>query len=375
MKYMGSKRIMLQNGLGVLIDEQVADAGRFVDLFSGTGLVARHVAERHSVPVLANDLQDFCSVLTSAVISRTRPLPSNGAFDEWILRAKKSFSRQARTRAGNKVLNGRLTASTVRSARRLCENTPGGTIWTAYGGHYYSPLQANAFDALLMQLPRGEPHSTVCRAALVLAASRCAAGPGHTAQPFQPTASSMPYVNASWSRCVFTTCEAAYRELAPRFALKKGQTTVRDANELAASLGSDDVAFVDPPYSAVHYSRFYHVLETVARGHCGSVEGVGRYPPRSERPASRYSIKSEALKSFRELLEQLGTNRTRTIVTFPQAPTSNGVGGEQLVDLAREWFAVDAKVLASRFSTLGGNNGNRSSRRFSSELIILLTPR
>ena len=74
MKYMGSKRAMLQNGLGELLGRQVLNAPRFVDLFAGAGSVAIHVARKFPISVLAFDLQSYSAVLTSAVVGRQTPL-------------------------------------------------------------------------------------------------------------------------------------------------------------------------------------------------------------------------------------------------------------------------------------------------------------
>ena len=49
------------------------------------------------------------------------------------------------------------------------------------------PSEADAIDAFRASLPRSEPSRTIALAALIRAASKCAAAPGHTAQPFQPT--------------------------------------------------------------------------------------------------------------------------------------------------------------------------------------------
>jgi adenine-specific DNA methylase len=85
--------------------------------------------------------------------------------------------------------------------------------------------------------------------------------------------------------------ERAVRLLCPLHAKAKGKTVVGDALKVAKELCKTDLVFVDPPYSAVHYSRFYHVLETVARGNCSTVTGTGRYPPPVERPPSAFSRK------------------------------------------------------------------------------------
>jgi adenine-specific DNA-methyltransferase len=66
--------------------------------------------------------------------------------------------------------------------------------------------------------------------------------------------------------------------LASQFAQRPGTVKVADANQAARGLQESDLVFIDPPYSGVQYSRFYHVLETIADGGRGPVTEVGRYP-------------------------------------------------------------------------------------------------
>src|SRR5437016_2542153 len=82
-KYMGSKRWMLSNGLGHLLDDRAKNASRFVDLFSGSAAVAWYVAERTQREVVACDLQHYSRVLADAVLQRTAPASSAG-IARWI---------------------------------------------------------------------------------------------------------------------------------------------------------------------------------------------------------------------------------------------------------------------------------------------------
>ncbi len=211
MKYMGSKR--------------------FVDLFAGTGRVAWHVAESTCVPVLASDLQSFSSTLAGAVIERTKAIDFDAVDVAWLQPTRRSLAGDPRYREATAQDRGRVSATAVRSARKLCADMPGGPIWNAYGGHYFSPAQAAAFDCLLAHLPDDRNLERVCRAALILSASRCAAAPGHTAQPFQPTATALPYIASSWCKNPIEVCAESARALAPRHARTRGRTATADANQ------------------------------------------------------------------------------------------------------------------------------------------------
>lgn len=173
----------------------------------------------------------------------------------------------------------------------------------------------------------------------------------------------------------------AFVNLSPYHAKKIGIARVMDANAAAKLVRKGDLVFLDPPYSGVHYSRFYHVLETLARGSCGTVSGTGRYPPQDERPRSKYSVSSEAKDALDKLLAQLARKKAKTILTFPQRKCSNGLSGKKVLEIASKYFEVESTFKRSRFSTLGGTidadgkGYGRKARQKTHELILTLTPK
>jgi len=212
-----------------------------------------------------------------------------------------------------------------------------------------------------------------------MAASKCAASPGHTAQPFQPTETALKYIRISWQRDVCADVEHSLDLLAPRFAKLVGRAGVMNANEAAKILRPGDLAFIDPPYSAVQYSRFYHVLQAVALGTTSPVFGVGRYPVISERPASLYSQKSTSLNAIQDLLSTLAERGASAIVTFPDHKCSNGIDANAIKQIAKKLFTTRSRRVASTFSTLGGpassTTGPRLARLPADEMILCLEPK
>jgi hypothetical protein len=207
---------------------------------------------------------------------------------------------------------------------------------------------------------------------MICSASQCAAAPGHTAQPFQPTRTAKPFLIDAWHRNIVHDCENALSAISEQYAKIRGRAEVADANDAATSIAKGDLVFIDPPYSGVHYSRFYHVLETLARGQCSEVSGAGRYPATNERPRSRYSLKSESTTALNDLFSAVASRGGKAIVTFPQRGCSNGLSGRTVMELARKYFEVEQHWVASKFSTLGGNNDRRNARRSTRELILVL---
>jgi adenine-specific DNA-methyltransferase len=368
MKYMGSKMSMLSNGLGSLLTAKSAGHERFVDLMTGSGAVAWFVAERTTLPVVAIDLQEYATILARSVVGRTQVLDAERLVQTWVDAAEASFLRESPSPSWSSA--SLVSKSTIRLAR-TSDFSASGPIAAAYAGHYFSPDQANALDALLHHLPSGALSRVTCQAALIVGASRFIGAPGHTAQPLRPTPGALPYLQKLWTIDPFEKIRDALREIAPRHARTRGAVRVQDAQDAAARLMPRDLVFLDPPYSAVHYSRFYHVYETLARGHCGPVTGAGRYPPQEERPSSDFSIKTRATQSLRDLLATIAKRGCTVVITFPESECSNGVSGAAVIEIAKEHFsAVDVKRIPGRFSTLGGNGVNREARHSTTELAV-----
>lgn len=377
MKYMGSKRIMLDNGLGKLLLNQAQRFNRVVDLFCGAGYVAWFIAENTNQPVLAVDLQTYAVVLAQSVICRDSALDCESLERNWLDLAKQSC--ETFTAWEQAVLiskNGTTVYEMVNQARRLCElPSPIGPVWNAYGGYYFSPKQSIAFDYLIKLLPETEPEKSVCLAALIGTASKCAAAPGHTAQPFQPTETAGKFIKLSWELDPIEICKNELKAICPKHAQTIGEAQVGDALDIASTLRSDDLVFVDPPYSDVQYSRFYHVFETIARGASVSVSGTGRYPPILDRPQSGFSRKGEAKQALVSLFNGLSQSRATVIFTFPSGESSNGLSGQIIKEQASTFFDFEETIVDGIFSTLGGNNSKRSSRKDSKESILLLRPK
>jgi adenine-specific DNA-methyltransferase len=158
------------------------------------------------------------------------------------------------------------------------------------------------------------PDKTVALAALIQAASESAAAPGHTAQPLQPTRTAKPFLQRAWAFDIADRTKKALGEIAGRYAREIGGAQVGDANEAAAQLRKGDLVFIDTPYSGEHYSRFYHVLETIVNGECGEVSGVGRYPARDLKPKSKFSLKTESNSALDNLLETIAKQGAKAIL-------------------------------------------------------------
>jgi adenine-specific DNA methylase len=248
-------------------------------------------------------------------------------------------------------------------------------ISKAYGGYYYSPVQALVFDSLRQTLPSDSARRKIALAALVEATSRAAASPGHTAQPFQPTESSAKYIIEAWLRDPWMLVKGSVTEIASRAANIAGRGVVGDFTKTISHLQAGDLVFADPPYSGVHYSRFYHVLETITRGTEFEPVGRGRYPALEDRPSSMFSKKSGAVSAALELLKSCAEKNLSLVLTFPTGGASNGLKASDFIAMGASLFPkIQIEEVLTDFSTLGGNKKHREARKLCGESVISFLP-
>lgn len=374
MKYMGSKRTLLENGLGDIILRSCDGKSRFIDLFSGTGSVATYVAKNAKIEVVAVDLQAYSATMSDAILSRTAGYRTEDILEIWLPNVIQKLQNSKLWKQVKKLESvENKDTNYVFSTRKLCQQTSLiGPVWNAYGGYYYSSLQALTFDYMLKYLPVEENKRKVCHAAIISAASQCAAAPGHTAQPFSPSGNGLKYILDAWKKDPIEYFKSGVEKIAKEFALVRGRGIASDAESFVDHISSDDVVFLDPPYSGVQYSRFYHVLETIARNKHYDVSGVGRYPSIEERPQSEFSNVGTSKCALERLLKKLAQTGATLIFTFPEKECSNGLSGKFIIEIAEEWFDIQRITSNSRFSTLGGNNIHRDARMHYHELVLVM---
>lgn len=373
--------------LGEILLHEGRNASSFADPFCGSAAVSWYMAQYTKRPVIAGDLQSYAAMRAAAVVMRDKTIDPDMIILSWFERARKVadrifdyFPNHIKSLQPELKEYEHIQAEVHRSRMFSAEVLPGiiaktGGVWPtskAYSGYYYSPAQAMILDALRQTLPEGNDQKNIALAALIEAASKCAAAPGHTAQPFQPTESAARYIFEAWKKDVYHYVEKAVKEIAAIHASALGKAITGDYRETISELSEGDLVFADPPYSGVHYSRFYHVLETISNGQEMEVSGRGRYPDAQYRPVSSFSRKSESLHAAKEFLELCSNKKLNVVLTFPANKSSNGLGSEDFIAIGNEYFSeVKIEEVETNFSTLGGNKIHRNPRELCNEAIIV----
>ena len=163
------------------------------------------------------------------------------------------------------------------------------------------------------------------------------------------------------------------------------QAWLGPAEGFAANSESADLYYLDPPYTAQQYSRFYHVLETICTYEYpklfeNSALTTGLYP--SNRYKSAFSSKRKAPSAFQAIMSAASANGAAVVISYSQsAAASSGnarmITLDQLLGLCSaefgranvEWFQLSHRY--RQFNSKSASNADRNDP----EILITCKPR
>lgn len=268
-----------------------------------------------------------------------------------------------------------------------------------YGGVYFSYKQAVEIDIILENIHRlvSEDNRDLFLAALLSTASDVVDTVGkHFAQPIKARDSKGNIKMTVYNKAVkdkTIDVIALYREwlLKYRYLSKSDYQHITMQGDYVQCLRSlpDNVrtVYADPPYTRDHYSRYYHVLETLTLRDTPKISTVtihgsthvsnGIY--REDRHQSPFCIKSKAPEAFRKMFELTASTGRNLLLSYsPYDETKKThprvVTMQQLIALAEEYFDNVETVSAGSFK----HNKLNSTEHFleasdEAELLIVCT--
>jgi hypothetical protein len=330
----------------------------FLDLMSGTGIISRKLATRF--PVVSNDANPYAACLTrfqTAVLveSKFNPIMNSlrPRYQETFEKICGLVPEALEVEAG--FLHGDYDETSLQSYINFCDapislerfslsSAPFTMMLRSYSNAYFGVRQAVELDALrsAIETVKDEATKDLLLGMLILVACICATGP-HFAQPRKvKSISSFRNVAERRARSVFREFELALRRVSgrsvPPFLISP--ITSLDWREALPQFISDHpggAVYVDPPYTKLQYSRYYHVLNTLLSYDCPPLEGKGRYPPRSMRFSSRFEYhRGPAEKEFGDLFSTCANAGLILVVSYSDKGL---VPVESLRKLASENFS------------------------------------
>ena len=388
--YMGAKARLLPV-LGSLFEGEAPAGGTILDLMSGTGIVAAHCARRFRVFANdasdaawiaarsfiehdprrkaafsravdgAGELSAACARnLTALLAAYEAPLATEkellDRFDREGPGAK--WSREYREfleeggalygDAGRSRLfagSADLVSEKDMGARREDPLIRPACLVTAYWANVYfglrQSLEIDSIRAAIQEIsggPAEETRRVHYLSALLHAASISTSGTSHFAQPRHLVKTSeLAAMAARRGRSVLETFSAMSRKILLAVLATEHRVGNRAFLGDFAALGDDrkgfklpappDLVYFDPPYTADNYSRFYHVLDVIARYDYPPLERDaagrpvrGRYPEIRTRFQSGFARASAVEGEFRKVIAACAASGAKLVISY-SSPT------------------------------------------------------
>ena len=119
-------------------------------------------------------------------------------------------------------------------------------------------------------------------------------------------------------------------------------------------IDSVECYYLDSPYTTDQYSRFYHVLETVAKYDYPVLEHKAKY--RNDRSKSKFSSKNTVRDEFEKIISFVAKKGKKLVISYSNKGVLNA---DELIELSKIYFSnVNVKYFDYKHSSQGNGSIN-----------------
>ena len=381
---MGSKASILRF-IGEGLSEVHTQGRPIVDLFAGACAISGGFG--HLGPIISNDIQNYSASIASVYL---RPAQRIGNYDiadlaRPLAEEKMSFlprgleypSRASLSKFNRIERHNRtLLKHSFPFQYHLFTKFYSGTWWSAEQCVWIDSIR-EVLDTLLKEEKIDGADFHFGLTCLMHAMAYTSQGTGHYAQYRDAkTEASMNDINkyrrksveATFTKRIWTLLDWNLGNV-----IDHGhQAFAMDYRECLAQI-PPSVVYADPPYAFVHYSRFYHAIETLVKYDYpelqvkGNAIVKGRY--RVDRHQSPFCIRTQVHRAFVDLFD--GVRRSESDLLLSYSNTGM-IDIDVLIDLATSTFGREYKVWFENIDhdhmTMGRRNDR--SRQVKESLVI-----
>ena len=395
LQYMGSKSRMLNNICKPIIEDK--DIETVVDLFAGTGSVGYALAPyKH---IVSNDLEYYAYVVNEAILNgcniddenmdlfreavKRKYSVSSSYVNYAILKEKEylegdldHYAEYAAFSEGTpSIFNPKTDISELKSIEKLVACIAPGKkeqnvqfpclFLTYFASAYFGINQCCQIDAIASQILEIEEKRirNVFFAALMTALSICASTTTHFAQYLKvKSKGTFRNIREKRSQDIFSLFDDALKKFEEKGLMRKTAASHECHNvdflDCLKEIKPDTktLVYADPPYFKEHYSRYYHVLNTLclydypapAVNPQTKVYSIGRY--RTERSVSDFGKRAKVLEAFRRMINVCADKQLKLVISYSE---NSLVKIYELLKLAEERYRVKVDKVILKHSSQG----------------------
>ncbi|MDZ5111797.1 DNA adenine methylase [Pseudomonas putida] len=348
-KYMGSKSKIIDFVIEGIND--VRRTGPVLDLFSGSASLAGAIGR--SVEFHSNDIQNYSRVLSTAYAYswKTEKSPTVST----LLARAAEIVNDVQTSKRAYIYSYHEERSlesfrTIEEHQRLLISESFSHKWhlflKVYSGTWWSAEQCLWIDALreVAEDYIDDPVYSVILASLMFAMAYCSQGTGHYAQyrdakNLSSLSDISIYRRRSISKYFERKYQEVYGELSDTPPVAGFVSTAMDFKDCLSGFSGGTV-YADPPYCFVHYSRFYHALETLVLYDFPEIQlkggeiVKGRY--RVDRHQSPFCISSKVEGAFEDMFKGVAKSGSNLVLSYSN---TGMIDLDRMVEIASSIFA------------------------------------
>ncbi|MDR3009458.1 MAG: DNA adenine methylase [Sphingobacterium sp.] len=349
LKYMGSKREIL-GFVEEAIEALDVEAEWFCDLFSGTSVVAGTFKNRYNI--IANDVQMYSAIFSHTYLSDLKGTVSLSDMEQVIREATFYYEefREAHSEYTFEYIEGidYDTFNLIESQQRELidrEFNLGFHLFAKYySGTYWSYNQCVWIDSIraVAEKYKGKPLYYVILSSLIFGMSYASQSTGHYAQYRDLTRSNFNDIFSYRKRDILPYFRRKFKELITNLNGSQGNdylVTTMDYMDCLRIIPKGSIVYADPPYQSVHYSRFYHALETLVKYDYPIVKYKGRY--REDRHQSPFCLKTKIDKAFTDMFKVVKARNAHLSLSYAD---TGMISKEKIATLGLEIFGNDYVV-------------------------------
>lgn len=369
------------------MDDLIGSNGTCLDLFSGSSVVSQAL-KQNGYKVIGNDALNFSYLITNAMISDHSIMNIEQLLSEFSISNSNVEGLEKKIEIEQKAIkvkdckelikqnmmtvseweNSKLSTLNSLSLKTKIENT----AQLLYSGTYFGFEQSKHIDQIrnkIFELSNDNKINSyeysLLMTGLMSAISQAVFSAGkHFAQPHLIK----PDKNLSFiskrivqdrSYNIFELFFSKVREISEwksgsnnngSYGINEKFETIVDKNPF----DSLDVIYVDPPYTAQQYSRFYHIPEVLSKNEFPELQIVkgkvtrGIYP--DDKFKSRFCSKIQAPEAFKDIFELAKNNDASLVLSYSlskKSITGNDrmISLESILKLTKKYFGDNVSLV------------------------------
>ena len=331
-KYMGAKREILEYVTGSIQNLNV-DSEWLCDLFSGTSIISASLKDEYNIH--ANDIQQYSAIFSNTYLlnlNRLIPPLQIQEIEERVCFLVSEFKERYPQLEFDytQITNYKELQQLEKAQQELIsfDFGIGFNLFTKYySGTYWSFEQCVWIDSIraIAEDYIGTPSYYAILSALIFSMSYASQSTGHFAQFRDVTESNMNHKN------IWNLFSKKFEELISTLNIETNfeyKVTSLDYMDCLRVIEKNSIVYADPPYSTVHYSRFYHAIETLVRYDHPIIKYKGRY--RDDRHQSPFDKKKEVRNAFKLLFEGVKNRESHLVLSY----SNNGmISQEEILNI------------------------------------------